>query len=301
MLVIRSGSWAGSWWRSAAWPQRRPAPGAGAHGRTHAGAPAPRPADPDSSGLPFLGLKLSPLVAVSIAFFLNNAGITARSSGPEIESVPTGSGRRRDRPGCAPTRPSPGSSFPGVAKRPAGLISNTVEVVKLTSLASVVSLQEMLYSADMARSLTFNNSPLVLAALIYIVLLWPVVRLVSRWRTPRRNDRRHPYEHGRVGGLRRNLEFTMPSTRSSIPGCPCRLGPRRGGPAQRGLVEEFFNALALAPTAIPGSPATPTVPARTSPIACSPSMAGPRLLVERDLAANTYVTLPGATGRHRAW
>ena len=60
------------------------------------------------------------------------------------------------------------------------LVSNTVEVVKLTSLASVVSLPELLYSADMARSVTYNASPIVLAALIYLVLLWPLVRLVSR-------------------------------------------------------------------------------------------------------------------------
>ena len=60
------------------------------------------------------------------------------------------------------------------------LVSNTVEVVKLTSLASVVALPEMLYSADMARSLTYNASPVVLAAAIYLLMLWPVVRLVSR-------------------------------------------------------------------------------------------------------------------------
>jgi polar amino acid transport system permease protein len=60
------------------------------------------------------------------------------------------------------------------------LVSNTVEVVKLTSLASVVALPEMLYSADMARSLTYNSSPIVLAALVYLALLWPVVRLMSR-------------------------------------------------------------------------------------------------------------------------
>ncbi len=60
------------------------------------------------------------------------------------------------------------------------LVSNTIEVVKLTSLASVVSMPEMLYSADMARSLTFNASPIVLAAAIYLLLLWPAVRLVSR-------------------------------------------------------------------------------------------------------------------------
>ena len=60
------------------------------------------------------------------------------------------------------------------------LISNTVEVVKLTSIASVVSFPELLYSADMARSLTYNSSPVVLAAIVYLVLLWPLVRLVSR-------------------------------------------------------------------------------------------------------------------------
>ena len=60
------------------------------------------------------------------------------------------------------------------------LVSNTVEVVKLTSLASVVSMGELLYSADMARSLTFNSSPIVLAGLVYLVLLWPAVRLMSQ-------------------------------------------------------------------------------------------------------------------------
>ena len=60
------------------------------------------------------------------------------------------------------------------------LISNTIEVVKLTALASVVGLPEMLYSSDMGRAVTQNASPIVLAAAIYLLMLWPVVRLVSR-------------------------------------------------------------------------------------------------------------------------
>ena len=44
------------------------------------------------------------------------------------------------------------------------LVSNTIEVVKLTSLASVVAFAELLYSADMARSVTYNASPIVMAA-----------------------------------------------------------------------------------------------------------------------------------------
>ena len=33
--------------------------------------------------------------------------------------------------------------------------------------------------ADMARSLTYNASPIVMAAGFYLVLLWPLVRLLS--------------------------------------------------------------------------------------------------------------------------
>jgi polar amino acid transport system permease protein len=60
------------------------------------------------------------------------------------------------------------------------LLSNTLEVVKLTSIASVVALPELLYASDMARSITYNASPVVLAAAIYLILLWPLVRLLSR-------------------------------------------------------------------------------------------------------------------------
>jgi polar amino acid transport system permease protein len=60
------------------------------------------------------------------------------------------------------------------------LISNTLEVVKLTTLASAVALPELLRVARDAQSLVYNPSPIVLAALFYLALLWPVVRLLSR-------------------------------------------------------------------------------------------------------------------------
>ena len=60
------------------------------------------------------------------------------------------------------------------------LLSNTLEVVKLTSLGSVVAMPELLFQARQAQSLTYNPTPIVLAALIYFVMLWPLVRLLSR-------------------------------------------------------------------------------------------------------------------------
>jgi len=132
-------------------------------------------------GLPFLGLRISPLTAVVIAFFLNNAAYYGEIIRAGIESVPAGQWEASRSTGLRAHQAFFWVILPqGLRNVLPDLVSNTVEVVKLTSLASVVSLQEMLYSADMARSLTFNASPIVLAALIYFALLWPAVRLVSR-------------------------------------------------------------------------------------------------------------------------
>jgi polar amino acid transport system permease protein len=60
------------------------------------------------------------------------------------------------------------------------LLSNTLEVVKLTSLASVVAVPELLFQARQAQSLTYNPTPIMAAAIIYFLLLWPLVRLLSR-------------------------------------------------------------------------------------------------------------------------
>jgi polar amino acid transport system permease protein len=61
------------------------------------------------------------------------------------------------------------------------LISNTLEVVKLTSIASVVALPELLYAARQAQSITYNATPIIAAGIIYLVCLWPLVRLLSRF------------------------------------------------------------------------------------------------------------------------
>jgi polar amino acid transport system permease protein len=39
---------------------------------------------------------------------------------------------------------------------------------------------ELLFQARQAQSVTYNPTPIVAAALIYFILLWPVVRLLSR-------------------------------------------------------------------------------------------------------------------------
>ena len=133
------------------------------------------------SGLPFAGVRPSPLTAVAVAFFLNTASYYGEIYRAGIESVGKGQWDAARSTGLKGRQTLAYVVLPQAVRNVLpDLISNTVEVVKLTSIASVVALPELLYSADMARSVTFNNSPIVLAAAIYLVMLWPIVRLVSR-------------------------------------------------------------------------------------------------------------------------
>ncbi len=133
------------------------------------------------AGLPFAGIRPSSFVSVAIAFLLNNSAYYGEIYRAGIDSIPRGQWDAARSTGLGAAQAAIFVVLPQAIRNVLpDLVSNTVEVVKLTSLASVVALPEMLYSADMARSLTYNASPIVLAAGIYLVLLWPVVRLVSR-------------------------------------------------------------------------------------------------------------------------
>jgi len=133
------------------------------------------------SGLPFAGVRPSPFAAVAVAFFLNTSSYYGEIYRAGIESIGLGQWDAARSTGLTLSQTLAYVVLPQAVRNVLpDLVSNTVEVVKLTSIASVVALPELLYSADMARSVTFNSSPLVLAALIYLVLLWPIVRLVSR-------------------------------------------------------------------------------------------------------------------------
>lgn len=137
------------------------------------------------SGLPFAGLDLTPFAAVVVAFLLNNSSYYGEVYRAGLQSVPNGQREAARATGLSETQALVHVVLPQAIRNVLpDLLSNTIEVVKLTSLASVVSLAELLYTANMARSITYNATPLVAAALIYLVILWPLVRLVSRYQRP---------------------------------------------------------------------------------------------------------------------
>jgi polar amino acid transport system permease protein len=133
-------------------------------------------------GLPFLKIDLGAFGAVAFAFLLNTSSYYGEIFRAGIESVPRGQVEAARSTGLSGTQTMGFVVLPQAVRNVIpDLIGNTLEVVKLTSLASVVALPELLYAARQAQSVTYNATPIVAAGVIYLVCLWPLVRLLSRY------------------------------------------------------------------------------------------------------------------------
>jgi polar amino acid transport system permease protein len=133
-------------------------------------------------GVPFLGIDLPAFVAVAFGFLLNTSSYYGEVFRAGIESIPRGQLEAARSTGLNAMQTMAYVVIPQAARNVMpDLISNTLEVVKLTSIASVVALPELLYAARQAQSITYNATPIMAAGVIYLICLWPVVRLLSRF------------------------------------------------------------------------------------------------------------------------
>lgn len=133
------------------------------------------------AALPFAGLELGAFGCVAIGFFLNTGAYYGEILRAGIESVPSGQTEAARATGLSRLQTMAHVILPQAIRNVLpDLMSNTLEVVKLTSIASVVALPELLFQARQAQSVTYNPTPIVVAAIAYFLLLWPLVRLVSR-------------------------------------------------------------------------------------------------------------------------
>jgi polar amino acid transport system permease protein len=133
-------------------------------------------------GLPFLGLQMPAIIAVSIAFLLNTSSYYGEILRAGIESIAHGQTEAARSSGLSSGQTLRYVVIPqAIRNMTPDLISNTLEVVKITSIASVVALPELLYTARQVQSVTYNATPVIAAGLLYLILLWPLVRLLSRY------------------------------------------------------------------------------------------------------------------------
>lgn len=133
-------------------------------------------------GLPFFGVNTDAFWSVVIALTLNTSSYYAEVFRAGIESIPRGQFQAARASGLSAGQTMAHVVLPqAIRNLLPDLMSNILEAIKLTSLASVVTLPELLRAARIAQGNTTNATPLILAALIYLVLLWPLVRLAGRF------------------------------------------------------------------------------------------------------------------------
>ncbi|MBC2659568.1 amino acid ABC transporter permease [Pseudomonas sp. MSSRFD41] len=130
--------------------------------------------------LPFIGLRLSPFWAATTALSLVACAYIAETLRAGIEAVPAGQVEAAKALGFSWWRMMADIVLPQAIKVtiPPGT-GIAISLVKDTALASVVAMPDLLKQATQAQAYFANPSPLIGAALLYLLLLLPLVRIVS--------------------------------------------------------------------------------------------------------------------------
>jgi len=131
-------------------------------------------------GLPFVGITFSGFWATVVAITLNNTGYFGEIFRAGLLSVPVGQYEAAAALGLGRWHTMLLVVLPqAVRKVIAPLSGNALELVKTTPIAALVALPELLRSAQVAQEQTYNPTPLMAAAAIYFIILWPLSRWVS--------------------------------------------------------------------------------------------------------------------------
>ncbi|WP_028028348.1 amino acid ABC transporter permease [Gemmobacter nectariphilus] len=130
--------------------------------------------------LPFAGLVLSSFTAAAVALSLVLAAYAAEVVRAGIQAVPKGQFEAASALGLSFWTTMRKVILPQAIR----LVipphaSNCVSVIKDTSLASVVAMTDLLKQATDAQALFANPTPLIGAALMYVAILWPLVRMTG--------------------------------------------------------------------------------------------------------------------------
>ena len=130
--------------------------------------------------LPFAGIVLSSFVAAAVALSMVFAAYAAEVMRAGIQSVPKGQFEAASSLGLGFWLTMRKVIFPQAMRiviPPHA--SNCVSIIKDTSLASVVAMSDLLKQATDAQALFANPTPLIGAAILYVIILWPLVRLTG--------------------------------------------------------------------------------------------------------------------------
>ncbi len=130
--------------------------------------------------LPFVGIRLTSFAAAASALTLVSCAYTAEIFRAGIEAIPKGQFEAAEAIGLGFFNRMRDVVLPQAFRIVVPpLTSNCINVLKDTALASVVAMPDLLKQATQAQALAANPTPLIGAALLYLLLLLPLVRLVG--------------------------------------------------------------------------------------------------------------------------
>jgi len=131
--------------------------------------------------LPFVGLRMSPFMSAVCALTLVAGAYIAEIFRAGIEAIPRGQFEASQALGLGFRHMMQDVILPQAIRIVIPpLTNNCINVIKDTALASVVAMPDLLKQATQSQALEANPTPLIVAALMYIAILWPLVILVGR-------------------------------------------------------------------------------------------------------------------------
>jgi len=137
--------------------------------------------------LPFVGVRFTSFTAAALALSLVSCAYTAEIFRAGIEAIPKGQFEAADAIGLSFFSSMRDVILPQAFRIVVPpLTSNCINVLKDTALASVVAMPDLLKQATQAQALAANPTPLIGAAVLYLLLLLPLVRLVGYFETRHR-------------------------------------------------------------------------------------------------------------------
>ena len=143
-------------------------------------------------GLPAAGIRFDAFTAIVVALVLNNTGYFGEIFRAGLASIDKGQFEASETLGMSRSQTMAYIILPQVVGKVLGpLVTNALELVRATSIASTGAVPGVLRAARMAQEHTYNPTPLLAAAVIYFVLLWPISRWASHMESKAIRARAH--------------------------------------------------------------------------------------------------------------
>lgn len=140
--------------------------------------------------LPFVGLEMTGFVATWLALALALAAFAEEIFWAGILSVHKGQWEAARSTGLGYARTLLHVVLPQALRLTIPPLTNrTIAITKMTAIASVVTVEEILANASTAQAYSANTTPLTMAAAAYLAIFLPLV-ILSRW-----VERRYAWKH----------------------------------------------------------------------------------------------------------